>query len=542
MSSSKKNPSASLASPWRPLRIPIFRNLLIADLVSDIGTFMQTVGAAWFMTSLTSSPMYVALIQTASAMPFFLFALPAGSIGDIVDRRRLILGTELWMLAVACVLAVATIAGVMTPWLLLLLTFGLSAGDALEAPAWRAIFPELVPKEDLPPALALNGIEFNLARAVGPGLAGLIIAVTGIGTAFVLNAVSFLGVIAVIAGWKRPARKSTLPAETVGGATVAAVRYVRYSPGIRTLLFRSACVIFFSSAFWALLPPVAKSLSNSSLGYGLLLAFFGVGAVIGAIVLQRTRQLFSVEAVVSAATTVFAAVIMAIATLHSLWILCILIFFGGAAWTVFMSVFNTLVQTLAPDWVRARVLAIYLFVFQGSVALGSTIWGFVAGRTSSHTALLFSGLGLAACILLTFLSRLPESGPVLDVWNHWGKPAMFVEPSPREGPVLVTVEYRIDPNRASDFLDAIHNYERVRRRDGASRWGVFYDTEIPGRYLESFMVDSWGEHERQHARFTQADRKLEDRVGSFSLEPVEVRHFIYAGRSKPTPAPHLRSE
>src|SRR6202166_3193027 len=351
-------------SPWHPLRIGIFRNLLIADLVSDIGAFMQTVGAAWLMTMLTSSSLYIALIQTASALPFFLLALPAGSIGDVFDRRKLILGTETWMLAIATVLTVITFTGRMTPWLLLLLTLALSLGDAIESPTWRAIFPELVKKDDLSPALALNGIEFNLARAVGPGLAGLIIAVAGVATAFVLNALSFLGVIAVIARWKRPARKSPLPAETLGGATIAALRYVRYSPDIQKLLFRSACVIFFSSAFWALLPAVARGLTESSLGYGLLLGFFGVGAVIGAVVLQRARSKLSVEWVVSGATVVFAGVILALATLHRLPLLCFLMLFGGAAWTVFMSTFNTLVQNLAPDWVRARVLAIYLFVFQ----------------------------------------------------------------------------------------------------------------------------------------------------------------------------------
>lgn len=503
---------------------------------------MQSVGAAWLMTSLTTSTMYIALIQTASALPFFVLALPAGSIGDIVDRRKLILGTELWMLDVASVLAVATISGAMTPWLLLLLTFALSAGDALEAPAWRAIFPELVPKEDLPPALALNGIEFNLARAVGPGLAGLIIAVAGIGTAFVLNALSFLGVLGVIAGWKRHVRKSQLPAETLGGATVAALRYVRYSPGIRKLLFRSACVIFFASAFWALLPPVAKRLSNSSLGYGLLLGFFGGGAVIGAVVLQRARKMFSVEVVVSAATAVFAAVIIAVATLHSLSLLCILIFFGGAAWTVFMSVFNTLVQTLAPDWVRARVLAIYLFVFEGSVAVGSALWGFAAQHTSSHAALLLSGFGIGACVLLPLFARLPDSRPELEVWDHWRRPAMFVEPAPNQGPVLITVEYILDPNKTSDFLDAIYKYQRVRRRDGASSWGVFYDSEIPGQYLESFIVHSWAEHQRQHARFTLADRKLEDQVPSFVLAPPKVRHFIYAERVEPRPTQHAGAD
>jgi MFS family permease len=215
---------------------------------------------------------------------------------------------------------------------------------------------------------------------------------------------------------------------------------------------------------------------------------------------------------------------------------------GGAAWTVFMSVFNTLVQNLAPDWVRARVLAIYLFVFQGSVALGSAIWGFAAERTSPNTALLFSSFGIAACLLLPFVARLPGPGPSLDVWNHWGKPTMFAEPAPEEGPVLVTVEYRIDRNRASEFLNAIHDYQRIRRRDGATRWGVFYDAEIPGLYLENFIVDSWAEHARQHDRFTLADRKFEERVLSFALEPPKTRHFIYAGRVESSLPPQIRNE
>jgi MFS family permease len=262
--------SVSAISAWRLLRIRLFRNLLAADLVSDIGAFMQSVGAAWLMTSLTTSVTYVALIQTAAALPFFLLALPAGAIGDIFNRRKLILGTEIWMAGVAILLAIAAIAHVMTPWLLLLLTLALSLGDAMESPTWRAIFPDLVPAEDLAPAMALNGIEFNLARAVGPGLAGLLIAAAGVGTAFVLNALSFLGVIFVIARWKYPAREKRLPAETISGATFAAIRYVRYSPSIRTLLIRAGCVIFCTSAFWALLPTVARTLNKSSVGYGLL--------------------------------------------------------------------------------------------------------------------------------------------------------------------------------------------------------------------------------------------------------------------------------
>ena len=303
----------SSVSPWSPLRIPLFRNLLIADLVSDIGTFMQTVGAAWLMTTLTSSPVYIALIQTASALPFFLLALPAGSIGDIVDRRKLILLTETWMLAAALVLAVTTYLGAMTPWLLLVLTLALSLGDAIEAPTWRAIFPELVKKNELAPALALNGIEFNLARATGPGLAGLIVAAFGVATAFFVDALSFVGVIFVIFTWKRPAKKSSLPAETLGEASVAAIRYVRYSPGIRTLLVRSGSAIFFASSFWALLPAVAKQLTSSPLGYGFLLAFFGTGAVLGAVALQRAQAKYPTEAVLSAATLMFGAILVSTA-------------------------------------------------------------------------------------------------------------------------------------------------------------------------------------------------------------------------------------
>ena len=343
---------------------------------------MQSVGAAWLMTSLSSSPLQIALIQTASALPFFLLALPAGSLGDIVDRRKLILGTEFWMLAIAGLLAVATFAHFISPWLLLLLTFALSIGDALESPAWRAIFPELVCKEDLAPALVLNGIEFNLARAVGPALGGVIIAIAGVSSAFLLNVLSFLGVIVVIAKWKRPVAKRSLPAETFTGASVAAFRYVRYSPGIRRLLVRSAFVIFFASSFWALLPAVVKNVSHSSLGYGLLLGFFGTGAVLGAVILDRLRKAYSVEAVVAAATGAFACVLAAAALLHNLWILSLFSFLGGVAWTIFMSVFNTLIQRLAPDWVRARVLAVYLFVFQGSMALGSVLWGVSAERAT----------------------------------------------------------------------------------------------------------------------------------------------------------------
>jgi MFS family permease len=526
-------------SPWRPLRNATFRNLLASNLVSDIGTFMQSIGAAWLMTSLTNSPLYIALIQTATALPFFLLALPAGSVGDIFDRRKLILGTEIWMLGIAVVLTATTVFGVMTPWLLLLLTLALSIGDAVESPSWRAIFPELVNKEELPAALALNGIEFNLARALGPGLGGFIVAAVGVGAAFAFNAFSFLGVIAVIARWKRPARKSTLPPETFRGATAAAIRYVRYSPGIRTLLIRAAILIFFTSSFWALLPSAVKEISKNPITYGFLLGFFGLGAVLGAIVLQRTRSKVSSETLLSLATATFAGVILSLALLRSPVILCFLMLLGGASWTAVMSLFNIMVQELAPDWVRARVLAVYLFVFQGSVAIGSTLWGYIASRTDVHQTLVFAAIGTGACLSLQLLFRLPTVPADLSTWNHWRKPTTFEAPDPDQGPVLVTVKYVIDPAKASEFLHQIHKYARVRRRDGATSWGVFVDTEAPNIYLESFKVDSWAEHERQHDRFTVADSEIEHQVLGYAIQPIEIRHFIYARKGPPPTLPRI---
>ena len=312
-------PMASRApSLWRPLRAPLFRNLLIADVTSDIGTFMQSVGAAWLMVSLGAGPMYVALTQTASALPFFVLALPAGAVGDIVDRRRLILYTELWMVGVAVVLAAATIAGIMTPWLLLGLTFALSAGDAIETPTWRAILPEIVEKEDLTAASALNGIEFNFARAVGPALAGIVIAVAGVGTAFALNVVSFIGVIVLVARWKRPVRRRTTPPETLAGATVAALRYVRFSPALRILIGRAGLTMFFASALLALMPSVARTVSDSPTGYGILLGCFGAGAVVGALALQPARGRWSEEAVASGGVAVVGMMTALTGFLHSM--------------------------------------------------------------------------------------------------------------------------------------------------------------------------------------------------------------------------------
>lgn len=524
------------ASPsfWRPLQVTVFRNLLLADVVSDAGSFMQNVGAAWLMVSLGAGPIYVALTQTAASLPYFLLALPAGSAGDIVDRRKLVLFTESWMMGVALVLAILTIAGLMSPWILLVLTFALSAGDAFETPAWRAILPELVPREDLAAASALNGIEFNLARAVGPALAGAIISVAGVATAFVANFVSFFGVILVVAKWKRPVRKRTAPPESFSGATVAAIRYVRNSPAILTVLLRTGVAMFFSSALFALLPTLSRSVDQHAVGYGLLLGSFGLGAIIGALLMPSARDRWTTESIVSAGIVLLGLVILAMSALHRLSMLAAVMLVGGAAWVVFISLINALVQNLAPDWVRARVLAIFILVYQGGYSLGTVAWGAVAQRSGVGTALACAGIGTIATAAIALFARLPESTADLSPWNHWRMPVIVgdVGTDIEKGPLLVTVQYAVIPEHAEEFLHAMNEFGRMRRRDGAYRWGIFRDAEVADRYLEIFLVNSWAEHLRQHERQTQADRELEDRIsGYISAEPV-VHHLIDSHAAK----------
>jgi len=529
-SAEEKSPPQGALSLLQPLRQPTFRNLIVADVVSDIGTFMQSVGAAWLMVSLHAGPIYVALTQTASSLPYFLFAIPAGSAGDILDRRKLVLATETWMTFIALLLAVLTLGGFMSPWILLALTFALSAGDAFETPTWRAILPELVSKDDLAAASALNGIEFNLARAVGPALAGLVIAAAGVAAAFVVNFLSFFGVIFVVAKWKRPVRKQTSPPETFSGATVAAIRYVRHSPAILTVVVRTGAVMFFSSALFALLPTVARSVNESAIGYGVLLGCFGTGAIAGAFIMQVARARWSDEIIVSAGVGILGLVIILMAGLHQLNTLAPVMLVGGAAWVVFISLINALLQNLAPDWVRARVLAIFILVYQGSFALGSAVWGGVAQRAGIGIALVAAGIGTIATIGMVLFARLPSSTADLTPWNHWRMPVVVKEDEGelQEGPVLVTVTYSVNPDRKSEFVGAMQELGRIRRRDGAYRWGIYHDTEDAHKYLEIFLVRSWAEHERQHERQTKADREIELRLQSYLTGDTLVHHLIYA--------------
>lgn len=527
-------PGAPAGSAWSPLAHPVFRALWLASVASNLGTWIHGVAAVWLMTSLTPSPAMAALVQTASSLPLVLLALPAGAVADMVDRRRLLLGSQAWMLVVAATLAVIAFAGATRPWLLLVLTFALGAGSAFTAPAWQATTLELVPRGELPAAIALGSASLNGTRALGPVLGGLLVSALGAGAAFLLNAASFLAVIAVLAGWRRKHVESALPREQVFGAIRGGLRYVRHSPAMRAILARIALHVAAASALWALLPVLARrEMGLDAGGYGLLLSGFGAGALIGAATLHRARGTIGGDRLIDACGLGLAGALAALATVPS--------FAGGAgalvvagyAWMVPLTILNLATQAAVPSWVRARALAVLLLVLQGGVALGAAAWGGVAERAGTPAALGLAAVGVLVATLAGLRVRLPDTGRA--DFSPLGRPvpdALATAAEHDEGPVLVTVEYRIDPGRSGEFLVTMEVVGRMRRRGGAWRWGLFEDTERPGAWLESFLVESWLDHLRQHERMTVVDRDISRRASAFHLgpEPPAIRHFV-AGRT-----------
>src|SRR5580765_2188073 len=524
-------------SAWTPLSHPVFRALWIASLVSNVGTWMQNVSAAWAMTSLSPSPLMVALVQSATSLPVLVVGLPAGAVADIVDRRRLLLVTQSWMLVVAGLLAVLAFLGLMTATTLLALTFALGIGAAMNTPTWQAITSELVPPSELTRAVTLNALPINIGRAVGPAIGGVLVAAAGPALVFALNAASFVAVLAVVYRWRRQAPRALLPAERVIGATRAGLRYARHAPPLAAVLVRTGVFIVCASAFWALLPVIARrDLGLSALGYGLLLTCFGLGAVVGAALLPRVKRRFSVDAVVALATVVCALVSALTAFWRFIPGLGMAMMLGGVAWIAMMASLNGAAQTAVPAWVRARALGIYLLVFQGGLGLGSALWGLVAEHVGASIALASAAGG--ALLGLAATRRWPlRAETTLDLTPsaHWAEPHLDVVPPPDEGPVRVEVEYHVDPLQADAFVEAIRDLERIRRRDGAVTWAVYQDPGRNGRYVESFIVESWLEHLRQHERATVGDRTVQERLRRFHIAgaPPSVTHLIAAKFSRP---------
>jgi MFS family permease len=395
----------------------MFREVWIAAMASNVGTWMQTVGASWLMTTLSASPLMVALVQTASSLPIFLVGLPAGAVADLVDRRRMLLFTQTWMLVAAALLGFLSMAGMVGPWWLLTLTFALGLGASANGPAWQAMIPDLVPHEELPAAVALNSMQFNIARAIGPALAGLVLAATSSGVVFLVNAVSFLGVIVVL--WRQTSIPRAHPKSErrVWAALREGLRYVRESSALRTVLIRQGTFVLVASALWSLLPVVAsREIHGSALAYGILLGCLGAGAVAGAAMLAPLRAKYSSDWIAVSGTLLFAAATAVLAVERKFAPLAFAMIAGGVAWMTTMSTFNVFAQTSSPGWVKARALAFYLLMFQASIAIGSSIWGAIADQIGVRGSLLLSAAALAAGLGVTL--RFPLVHNVVTERTH----------------------------------------------------------------------------------------------------------------------------
>ena len=534
-------------SGFAPLRIPLFRSRWIASTVSNLGTWMQDTAGTWLMTSLTASPLLIALMQTAASLPVLALGLLAGASADIFERRRLLIFWQGWMLGSVAVLAVLTFAGRVSPWSLLAFTFLLNVGAAMNNPAWQAIVPELVPRDLLPDAVALNAGSNNLARALGPALGGLTVAAftrtdTGAAWVFLLNSLSFVAVIWVLYEWKRvPLFKSALPSERIVASIRTGLRFVRYSPDLQTALLRAFTFTFFVSAIWSLLAVVAKTdLNQKALGYGILNGSLGLGAVIAATVLARIRRVLSVDQIITISTFYVAGTLLVLALVHRPAVIIAVLIPAGFCWTSTMASINTSVQISVPAWVQARALGTYLMTFQGGLALGSILWGFIAEHSSTPKALIAAAAGLLVTLPIVSRFHILKGGiPDTTPHTHAVQPPELV-PFPADsetssdpalaGPVRISVFYCIPVENYAEFTQLIHQLRGVRLRDGAIRWGIYRDALRPDHLHETFIMESWLDFLRARERTTAGDDQIRQRVRTLHQgdQPPRVTYQIYA--------------
>jgi MFS family permease len=533
--------SPASAGPWAPLSQPTFRALWLAVLVGNIGTWMHDVAAAWVMAERTGSALWVAAVQSATTLPVVLFALVAGTLADIVDRRKYLIATQLWMFCMATLLAVLAQAGQLQPWSLLALTFALGVGAAMAMPAQAAMTPELVPRAMLAPAVALNSAGMNIARSIGPALGGIVVAQFGAPWAFALNALTFLGVVVVLWRWQRAPSASLLPPEAFGAALRAGLRYAAHASVFQSVLVKSACFFLFASALPALLPIVVRTdLGAGSGTYGLLLGCIGIGALAGAVLLPRLRARMDRDRLVLLASLLCAVSLLGLAWLRPRALLFPVMLLNGLAWISVLSSLQIAAQTAVPAWVRARALSLYIVVFALGMASGSLVWGALAQQWSTSIALTIAAVGLVLVSLWSLRFRL-GAAEALDVAPsaHWPEPLVAGAPENDRGPVLVTVEYRIALADRVTFLERMRALGQSRRRDGAVQWGVMEDAQQPGVYLEYFLVASWLEHLRQHQRVTGEEHRLQDMLRRMheGETPPQVRHFIGGAPGAQTVSP-----
>lgn len=519
------SPSGSFA----PLRHPMFAMLWVAAVLGNVGSFMRDVASSWMVTELSASPTAVALIQTAASLPVFLLAIPAGVLSDILDRRRFLIAVQILLACVSASLLVLSRTDSLTVEYLVTLTFVGGIGAALMGPTWQAIVPELVPREDLKNAVALNSLGINIARAIGPAAGGLLVASLGAAVAYGADVASYLVVIVALLLWKRPPATDTGLSEQFFGAFRAGLRYARSSSELRVVLLRAAVFFVFASSVWALLPLLTRRVLGGTAGfYGVMLGAVGAGAILGALLLPRLRQRLSADGLILLSSVLSASVMATLSIAPAQWVALLAMLILGAGWIIALTTFNGVAQAVLPNWVRGRGLAIYLMVFNGAMAGGSLGWGLFAQELGIPVALLVGGLGLVAASLLFNRVKLPTGEADLQASNHWPEPLVAEPVAHDRGPVLIQIEYRVLKADIPAFLAAMKRVESERRRDGAYAWGVAEHTGHPERVIEWFLVESWAEHLRQHQRVSKADADMQADAVRFHQGPdrPEVHHFL----------------
>ncbi len=521
---------ATAPSALAPLRNPTFRTFWLASLASNLGGLIQAVGAAWTMTTLTASADMVALVQASTTLPIMLFSLASGAVADNLDRRRVMIAAQVGMLAVSIALTLCAWAGLLTPWLLLAFTFAIGCGVALNNPSWQASLGDIVPRADLPAAVALNSVGFNLTRSVGPAIGGAIVATAGAAAAFAANALSYLAIIGALLVWKPQLPARTLPPESLGAAMGAGLRYVAMSPHLGVVLLRSFLFGLTSVAVLALLPIVARTLvGGGALTYGLLLGAFGVGAIGGAFLGARLRAVLSSEWIVRLAFLGFALCAASTALSPNPWATGAGLMVGGACWVLALSLFNVTIQLSTPRWVVGRSIALYQTAVFGGMALGAWMWGVLAEAHGTDTALLAAAAAMLAGALAGLAAPLPDRAELdLAPLDRFRAPSLVLDLQPRSGPVAVSIEFRIQEQNLPDFLMAMRERQRIRRRDGARHWTLLRDLADPELWTEFYQTATWIDYLRHNQRATKADAEVGDRLRALHSgpEPIRVRRRL----------------
>ena len=533
---------------WDPLKLPLFRAIWTASLISSLGTWMQQVANGWLMTTLKAEPFMVSAVEVANTLPMALLALPAGALADLIDRRRYLLLTQSWMLLASAAMGFLTYTEQMTPHLLIACTFAMGIGVALNSPGWHSVTPEVVPRSNLSNAIALNGLALNCARAVGPALGGAVLLWLGPAAAFFLNSISFLGVITVLASWQRKKREHDTPPERFGSALKVGLRHVRHSPNLRTALLRSTSFVVCSSALWATMPLLCSQVYGfGPQGYGLMVTGFGAGAVLSALVLlPRLRARFEVNQIVTGAWLVFATALFILSQVPGGPVAGLPMVMAGCCWLCILANLHLVVQSSAPPWVQARAMSVYLLCFFAAASAGSALWGWVAQKAGLQPSLeIAAGVLVMTSLSGFFAPLIANVDRNLEPSKAWPHPEITVEPPLEHGPILVTVEYQIDPIDAEAFREAAEGLRTFRMQNGVLQWGIFVDIADPTKYREVYLEESWGSHLRQHERVSAFETETAARVYAFHRGPGDAPVFHYAfcdqrfpsKEGSPTPAP-----